>query len=78
MAMDSASTSGSTVATAIQGIGVEAGTPVSPAQLTQIWTIVFTEIKAQLAQASVAPGTFIDSPGPAGGGPISGIGGPVT
>lgn len=73
MPLDAPNTWGQNIATAIAGLGVKAGTPVTPAQLAQMWTIIKTEDTSQLGKSSVAPGSFSN-----GAGPVSGVGGPVT
>lgn len=59
MPLSSPGTIGGEIATAIQGIGVAPGTPVTGAQLTQVWTIVVQKLYTDLqSNAGVAPGTF--------------------
>jgi len=74
MALDPPSVVGAEIATAVTSIGVEPGTPVTPAQLIAMWTAVYTVIYTQLTtKAQVAPGSFAN-----GGGPVGGLGGPLS
>lgn len=73
MPTDSDTTWGTNIANAIKALNVQAGTPVTDAQLQQLWAAVKAEDKTQLGKADVAPGSFSN-----GGGPVGGVGGPVT
>lgn len=75
MALDPALVWATNIANAIQSVKPSDSAPVSTAQLIQIWNAVKTEDTAQLAKADVAPGAFT---APAMGGPVTGVGGPVT
>jgi hypothetical protein len=64
------------IATAVKGVAPPPGTPVTDAQLKLIWVAVMTQIYLDLQQnMQVAPGSFV---APAGGGPVSGVGGPAV
>jgi len=65
---------GAETAAAIQTVGVAAGTPVTPAQLIQVWTQIKSVTIGSLALADVAPGSFLGNQGA----PIGGTGGPIT
>ena len=75
MPLDPPPTWGQQVAQAIKAIGVQAGTPVTDAQLEATWAAVKTIDTSQLGKADVQPGSFV---APSGGGPVSGTGGPVN
>lgn len=66
---------GDAIATFVQSIKPPDGTPVTDALLKQLWegivTIIYNDLKAN---AEVEPGTFN---APSGGGPITGLGGPL-
>ena len=66
---------GQNIANLITALGITDSAPITPAQLAQVWTAVKTEDTAQLGKSAVAPGTFV---APAMGGPVTGVGGPVT
>ena len=51
--------------------------PLSPAQEAaglQFWTNMAQDLITELSNAQVEPGTFV---APSGGGPVTGVGGPV-
>ena len=73
MPMDNNVTWGTQVASAVQGIGVVAGTEVTPAQLIQVWAAIKAITLTQLGKSAVAPGSFAN-----GAGAVGGTGGPVT
>lgn len=73
MPLKTPATWGAETAAAIQTVGVVAGTPVTPAQLIQVWTKIKEVSVASLGTADVAPGSFAN-----GAGPVAGTGGPVT
>jgi hypothetical protein len=72
---------GTEIKDAIDALGIEAGTPVTGAQLIQVWTIVVEKIYADLqANAGVNAGAFeviVTSGSSAGTYPVTGTGGPL-
>ena len=77
MPLKTATVWGQETADAIQTVGVTAGTPVTPAQLAEVWKKIKEVSVESLGQGDVAPGSFTAPPG-TGGGPVTGVGGPVT
>lgn len=68
-------TVGAAIAAKVQTMKPTPGTPVTDAQLTALWKAIVKEIYDGLAAGQVAPGTFTTA---VGGGPVTGIGGPIT
>ena len=69
---------GSAIAAAVKAISasIPTGTPVSDAKQIEIWQAVVQKIYLDLAaNAQVAPGLFVAPPL---GGPVTGVGGPIT
>ena len=70
-----ATTTGKAVADYINANTPTPGTPVTPAQLEALWEgiigIIYTDLKTN---AGVNAGFFI---APSGGGPVTGVGGPL-
>lgn len=66
---------GDAIASFIQSNKPTDGVPVTIAQLQSLWegiiTIIYNDLKAN---AQVAPGSFT---APSGGGPVTGLGGPL-
>ena len=69
-------TLGTAIANAIKAISIPAASGISDATREEIWQAVATEIDSEYsANAEVAPGGFL---APVGGGPVTGVGGPVS
>lgn len=64
---------GAAIRTAVQTVPVSTNTPIDNATLDLIWEKIAEELTDGLGTADVAPGSFSN-----GGGPVGGVGGPVT
>ena len=73
----SPTTVGDAIAAQIKSMAPSAGSKVTDNQLKAIWEMIVTKIDADLANAQVAPGTFVVPSGPSAG-PISGEGGGIS
>ena len=67
MALDSASTIGIAIATAIKGITIPQKTAIDDAKLQEIWTAVSVEIRSQLTSKLQATAPTGGSAHPVGG-----------
>lgn len=79
MAMDPSLTWATNIVNAIKALNTPDNQVIGDDHLIQVWKCATDEIIAQLAKASVAPGTFntidINTTTPE---PVIGVGGPVT
>lgn len=64
---------GAAIRAAIQQVPVSTTVPIDNATLDLIWEKIAEELTDGLNVADVAPGSFSN-----GGGPVGGVGGPVT
>lgn len=67
MPLDPAATWGADVKSAIDSVGVTAGSEVTPAQLIQVWTAIVGEHRDQLTTKAQTSTTGATGSGPAGG-----------
>jgi hypothetical protein len=73
MALDAPALWGQQIAAAVQSLGVTGNAKITTAQLEALWALIVAVHTTQLGKSDVAPGTFAN-----GGGPVGGVGGPVT
>jgi len=73
MSLDAPTLWATQIVAAAKAAGVQAGTPVTDAQLIAFWEAVKTVDTTQLGKADVQPGSFLDSQSA----PVTGTGGPV-
>ena len=68
---------GNAMAAAVAAVSIPTSSAITSSTLQQIWQGIAAANISELAKALVAPGAFLSPPGVTGG-PILGIGGPVT